>query len=151
MHALIKENKVEKYPYGISNLRKDNRNVSFPKNVTDEIFAQYGVVRVFFSTQPEITYAQNIQEGIPVFDGERWNQTWIVVNFSEEELAYRSLQKAEEIRAARNEELLKTDWTMLSDAPIENLQIWINYRQALRDVTKQIGFPWDVVFPEKPT
>jgi hypothetical protein len=150
MHALIKENKVEKYPYGISNLRKDNRNVSFPKNVTDEIFARYGVMRVFFSTRPEITYAQDLKEGIPVFADGRWNQTWVVVDLSEEEIASRTVEKAQEIRAVRNEELLKTDWTMLPDASVENYQQWADYRQALRDVTKQEGFPWNVIFPEQP-
>lgn len=27
---------------------------------------------------------------------------------------------------------------------------WAKYRQALRDITKQLGFPFDVTFPEKP-
>lgn len=28
---------------------------------------------------------------------------------------------------------------------------WANYRQALRDLPEQEGFPFDITFPEKPT
>jgi Iap family predicted aminopeptidase len=148
MHALIKDGQVFRYPYGVSDLRRDNPNVSFPKNMSDEALAEHGVMRVFFSTPPEITYTQDIKEGTPVFTDSRWTQTWSIVDLSEEQLAERTEQKAEEIRSVRNTNIAKTDWTQLPDSPV-NKQAWAAYRQALRDVPAQEGFPWDVTWPEQ--
>jgi hypothetical protein len=150
MHALIKENKVVKYPYRDSDLCKDNPNVSFPKRITDEIFLRYGAVRVALSTPPEITYSQRLVEETPTWFDDKWNQTWVVVNLSEEEVADRTVQKAEEVRAARNEELSKTDWVVLPDSPLENPRAWLDYRQELRDISKQEEFPWNVSWPTSP-
>jgi hypothetical protein len=56
---------------------------------------------------------------------------------------------AEDIRRGRNEKLMESDWTQLSDAPVDK-QVWATYRQALRDIPSQSGFPTDVVWPQKP-
>lgn len=61
----------------------------------------------------------------------------------------------EEVRASliisqRNKLLLQSDWTQLSDIPQETKQKWAAYRQELRDITKQEGFPFTVKFPTKP-
>jgi hypothetical protein len=150
MHALIKENKVVKYPYRDSDLRKDNPNVSFPRKITDEVFLEYGAVRVIFSTPPEITHFQRLIEEAPIWSDNRWNQTWVVVDLSKEEAAELTTQKVEEIRAIRNEKLSKTDWSVLPDSPVDDFQVWLDYRQSLRDITTQEGFPWSVSWPEPP-
>jgi hypothetical protein len=59
------------------------------------------------------------------------------------------IELAEAIRHARNNLLQQTDWTQLSDAPIDQAE-WATYRQALRDITKQSGFPLEVIWPNKP-
>jgi hypothetical protein len=57
----------------------------------------------------------------------------------------------EEIRNTRNKKLQETDWIMLGDAnPKPSKEIWLAYRQALRDVTSTFSNPNDVVWPEKP-
>ena len=56
---------------------------------------------------------------------------------------------ASQIRQERNTLLADCDWTQVSDAPI-NQVAWQTYRQALRDVTSQEGFPYDVTWPTKP-
>jgi hypothetical protein len=150
MHALVQQGTVVKYPYQVWDLRKDHPNTSFPKNITDEIFADYGAVPVFYSPPPEITYAQDLKEGTPVFEDGRWNQVWIVVDLSPEELAVRKEQKEEEVRQQRNQKLFESDWTMLPDAPITDRQAWIDYRQDLRDIAQQVDFPWVVIWPEPP-
>ena len=45
-----------------------------------------------------------------------------------------------------------TDYLVLSDYPIaeEKKQAIKEYRQALRDITKQAGWPRNIVWPEKP-
>lgn len=54
-----------------------------------------------------------------------------------------------EIREKRNELLRDSDWTVVADAPT-NKKAWKEYRQLLRDVTKQPGFPQTVEWPIAP-
>ena len=58
-------------------------------------------------------------------------------------------QNAEEIRAQRNALLADSDWTQVADAPVDS-SAWATYRQALRDVPQQDGFPEEVTWPTKP-
>lgn len=58
--------------------------------------------------------------------------------------------QAAEIRQQRNAKLTECDWTQLPDAPVD-AGTWVTYRQDLRDVTKQQGFPTDVSWPVPPT
>jgi hypothetical protein len=51
-------------------------------------------------------------------------------------------------RTKRNALLAETDWMALSDVTLS--AGWVAYRQALRDVTAQAGFPHSVVWPTKP-
>jgi hypothetical protein len=59
-------------------------------------------------------------------------------------------QQAREVRAERNRLLRDTDWTVLPDAPVSDAQAWQGYRQSLRDVPQQDGFPTEVVWPVAP-
>lgn len=60
---------------------------------------------------------------------------------------------AEKARARRDKLLADTDWTQVLDAPIdtETREAYRAYRQALRDIPEQDGFPETVVWPELPT
>jgi len=58
-------------------------------------------------------------------------------------------QLAAQIRAERDRLLADSDWTQVPDAPVDQAA-WATYRQALRDVPEQAGFPEDVVWPSKP-
>jgi len=58
-------------------------------------------------------------------------------------------QEAEEVRTQRDALLKDSDWTQVSDAPVDQ-SAWANYRQALRDLPEQEGFPQEVVWPTKP-
>lgn len=53
------------------------------------------------------------------------------------------------IRNQRNQFLKDSDWTQVADAPVDK-PAWAIYRQALRDITEQAGFPNDVTFPNPP-
>jgi len=55
---------------------------------------------------------------------------------------------ADEVRAERDRLLAATDWMALSDVNMS--PEWIAYRQALRDLPQQEGFPSNVVWPTKP-
>jgi len=53
------------------------------------------------------------------------------------------------MRYWRNSELARTDWTQLADS-ICDKAAWATYRQALRDIPTQTGFPWNITWPAKP-
>ena len=55
-----------------------------------------------------------------------------------------------EVRAQRNRLLLASDWTQLPDVPQATKDLWATYRQALRDVPQQEGFPQNVTWPTAP-
>lgn len=78
-----------------------------------------------------------------------WEQQWELVEMSEEEKAEADNVKAKQVRELRDSKLLETDWTQLNDSPI-NRTAWGNYRQQLRDITEQVGFPWDIEWPALP-
>jgi Phage tail assembly chaperone protein len=53
-------------------------------------------------------------------------------------------------RAERTRRLAACDWTQLADVPAATSQAWEGYRQALRDVTGQSGFPLTINWPQEP-
>jgi hypothetical protein len=71
---------------------------------------------------------------------------------AENEAAYKAVKDAEQaksVRATRGEKLAESDWTQVADAPVDKA-VWATYRQALRDVTTQTGFPWTITWPDAP-
>lgn len=157
MHALIKDNAVKQYPYNIWHLKKDNPNVSFPKTAsfpakeTDELLLSFDVHPVISTTPIQVTNTQVLEEGTPVFDEKtnNWTQTWSVRDMTNDEITSHYNNKANEVRAKRNELLTACDWTQVIDAPVDQTA-WATYRQALRDLPDQAGFPFDVVYPDAP-
>ena len=59
-------------------------------------------------------------------------------------------RRAEQVRAERDTKLAASDWTQMPDYNGANKTAWATYRQALRDIPAQAGFPWDVTWPEMP-
>ena len=59
---------------------------------------------------------------------------------------------AEEARAQRDKLLADTDWTQVLDSPIDadTREAYRAYRQALRDIPEQEGFPHSITWPEPP-
>lgn len=60
--------------------------------------------------------------------------------------------QAAQIRQERNAKLAECDWTQLSDTPLnpEAKAAWAFYRENLRMVPEQPGFPWNVQWPPQP-
>lgn len=54
------------------------------------------------------------------------------------------------VKAERNKLLLTSDWTQLPDVPLTNKAEWATYRQELRDIPEQTGYPTNVVWPVAP-
>lgn len=56
-----------------------------------------------------------------------------------------------EVRSKRDRLLIETDWTQGRDVVLSNDAEWKTYRQALRDLSSQSGFPSNVTWPTKPS
>lgn len=71
---------------------------------------------------------------------------------TEEEIAKETEDKKKHVRHDRNGRLTQCDWTQLDDTPLDNVAKaqWAAYRQALRDVPDQPGFPFNVTWPSQP-
>jgi hypothetical protein len=149
MHALIENGAVKQYPYGLGQLKAANPLTSFPAEANDEMLASYGVQRVFNATTPQTANTQVLVEGTPVFADDRWNQVWVVRDMTAEEVASRNDAQAAAVRSDRNTRLSASDWTQVADAPVDKAA-WATYRQALRDITSQAGFPWTTDWPAQP-
>ena len=63
-----------------------------------------------------------------------------------------SQKEAERVRRGRDARLAQCDYTMGADYPATDAEreAWRAYRQALRDIPEQEGFPWGVTWPEAP-
>lgn len=148
MYAKIINGVVEKYPYSIGELRKDNPSTSFPKNIPDNVLAEFGIYPVQDTPQPSSDYTKNITEGTPV-NQNGWKRTWVVSNATSAEIQERTDSRAFNVRAERDQRLVDTDWTQVADAPVDQTA-WATYRQALRDLPAQSGFPHTITWPTKP-
>jgi hypothetical protein len=56
---------------------------------------------------------------------------------------------ADIVRNQRNAKLVESDWTQVLDAAVDQAA-WAAYRQALRDIPQQEGFPATAVWPTQP-
>ncbi len=150
MFAKITNGSVDKFPYSMGDLRRDNPNTSFPKFIPVETMAAYGMLEVTNKPSPEYNpETQFVEYGpVPVKEGSSWFLLPTVRELSAEQIATRTADAAFSIRSERDRLLAETDWTALSDVVMSPGMA--TYRQALRDVPSQPGFPHSVVWPLKP-
>jgi len=141
-------------------------NVSMPQLLTAKLLDGYGADVVFEGAQASggDRYQYSQADGVEQIDG-KWYTKYILgpvfadttvdgttTTAAQNEAAYKAGKDAEQATAIRNErtkKLAETDWTQLTDAPV-NSAAWGTYRQALRDVTAQETFPWEVEWPTQP-
>lgn len=90
---------------------------------------------------------------LPFLDAETqlYKTTW-VKKVSQDQYEARLFIKSREARNSRDFLIAQTDWTQMKDVVLsaEKEQEWKEYRQALRDITSQEGFPFNVVWPTAP-
>ena len=150
MYVFAPNQTVEIFPYSIGDLRRDNPNTSYPRNPSDAVLAEWNVFPVTDKPTPAYNPAtQNCNQANPTLIDGKWEMAWAVTPATPEQIAERTSAKESEVRQQRNQLLSACDWTQLPDAPVPPAP-WAAYRQQLRDVTGQAGFPWDVVWPEAP-
>lgn len=57
---------------------------------------------------------------------------------------------ASDAKTKRNRLLYETDWTQMPDVTLANKAAWAAYRQELRDITTQAGYPTEITWPTPP-
>ena len=96
MYILAPNQIAEIFPYSIGNLRRDNPNVSFPRNPSEELLASYDVFPVVTQAPPEHDPAtQNLNQATPTLVDGQWLQTWEVTDASAEEITERQRAAAD--------------------------------------------------------
>lgn len=146
---------------------KDNGGPSWGQT-TDEVLEALGADVVFEGPQATggTVYQFSMRQGVEQIDG-KWftkhvlgpiftdrpaTDTEPAQTAAEQEAAYKAQKDAEQaksVRDTRNQKLKDTDWTQVTDAPVDRAP-WVIYRQELRDITAQPGFPWNVNWPKEP-
>ena len=132
---------IDKYPYSVGDLRRDNPNTSFPKMVPEATMASFGMFPVGYEAAPEYDpMTHRIQHSnVPELKSGKWLLTKTVVALTAEQIADRDAAKAKEVREQRAKLIANTDWMALSDNTLT--AEWSAYRQALRDITDHVNFP----------
>jgi hypothetical protein len=137
------------------------------ETTTTEVLEALGADVVFEGAQATggTVYQTSVYGGVEQIDG-KWYTKWNlgpsffqtedadgnVTTAAENEANYKATKDAEQaksVRASRDEKLKDCDWTQVADAPVDKA-VWATYRQALRDVTAQSGFPWTITWPDAP-
>lgn len=154
-YVKIENGNVASYPYTIKNLKEDNPNTSFPKNLTEEALNSFGVYSVTYAANP--SYDSKTQKVVSAttptnVDGV-WTITKSVESLSSDEVNSLTLAEEGNLRLMRSELLKDSDWTQMPDSPLtaEKKTEWATYREALRNVTSADNWPWISMETDWPT
>ena len=141
--------------------RSANPNISMPRVWNQNVLEALNVEAVLEAPKPDAGPYQTVVRNGVVKDAKgNWVTAWEVRDMfstdeegtkAEKEAAYQAVLDAEAakaVRAERDRKLAETDWMALSDVTMSAEMA--AYRQALRDITAQEGFPHSVNWPVKP-
>jgi hypothetical protein len=124
-------------------------NTSFPVYLSKELLNDFGADVILQGVQPIPTKYQIVyRDGYEQINNQ-WFTKYAIENMNAEAIKNADANQASAVRQNRNEKLTASDWTQLEDSPV-NKAAWAVYRQELRDITTQQGFPWEIIWPEEP-
>lgn len=99
---------------------------------------------VYWVERPEHDpFLEQSKETTPVQIDGKWYVNWAVTTIPDNVLGA-------SIRGRRKPLLADSDWTQGKDIPESISAPWAVYRQALRDITAQEGYPFNVTWPVPP-
>jgi hypothetical protein len=133
--------------YGLFN------NVSFALPLASEDVVSRGYAFYQDSIRPEHEIYEVVEPSAPVqVSDDLWEKGWSVRQMTDDEISDVDNGLASSARDSRNQLLSTSDWTQFNDSPLSEAdkESWATYRNALRDVPAQAGFPWDIDWPELP-
>ena len=119
------------------------------ETLTQEVADLLGVDVVFEGPQAQPTrYQTAYRDGVEQI-GDKWFTKYSVADMDDEAKANVNANRAKSVRDTRNQLLKDCDWTQLSDSTADKAA-WATYRQALRDIPSQNGFPYEIEWPKEP-
>ena len=134
--------------------------------LTPEVMEAIGADPVFEGPQATggTVYQYSMRQGVEQQADGKWFTKYVLgpiftdtpdATAAEQEAAYKAAKDADQakaVRADRDDRLAKTDWVVTKSLEVGAAvpQPMADYRQALRDVPAQAGFPWAVNWPVKP-
>ena len=126
-------------------------DISFPnRGWNDEDLLPHGYAVLWMPNEHPFPgrYEKLVETTPNNIDG-KWYIQFEVVAMTEDEIKTKNSMRSAEILYEREQLLKNSDWTQLPDVDLieEEVQQWRTYRQALRDITDQPGYPWDINFP----
>ena len=141
MYAKIENDKVIKFPYTMRDLQAEAPNTSFA-GFSAPVMEEYGIVEVTM-THNTLIDGNGAHLAIDTIEkvGKEWKQVWKLEKLPLEDAS-------ENIKTMRNHLLKKTDWRFRSDQ--SPTQEWIDYCQALRDITDSKDYPYNIEWPTEP-
>lgn len=150
MFVKTANDQIVEYPYSIDQFRADNPTISFPAEISDATLEMYGVYPVGYESAPEYDSATQkmVISSQPSLINGNWVLTKSIVDKTTDEITADTDTKAIQMRTLRNQRLAQTDWCAGTDLTMSAEMA--AYRQALRDVPAQEGFPYAVVWPTAP-
>jgi hypothetical protein len=141
--------------------RSTNPNISMPRTWNQNVLDALNIEAVLEAPKPDAGPYQYVARNGVVQDAKgNWVTAWEVREMfsddeegtkAEKEAAYQAgldATAAKSVRDERDRKLAETDWMALSDVTMSAEMT--TYRQALRDITAQEGFPHSVNWPVKP-
>ena len=132
-----------------SEFRAMHPDTGFPQVLVEEILDAFGADPVFNGPQAQPTrYQVAYRDGVEQVNG-KWYTKFAVADMGDDAKAALDEQQAASMRSERSRRLAESDWTQVADSPVDKAA-WATYRQALRDVPSQSGFPWGVNWPLQP-
>jgi hypothetical protein len=105
MYVLAPNQIVEKFPYSVGDLKKDNPQTSFPRNPSNELLASYNIFPVV-STGTQYDSATQVATQIGCAynaERQRWETTWVVRDKTADELQAEADYHAMRVEAQRAE------------------------------------------------
>jgi len=144
-------------------------NTSLPQQLSEALINDLGADIVFEGPQASggTVYQYSQASGVEQVNGKWYTKhilgpvfidqvvDGVTTSAAEQEAAYKAQKDAEQaksVRATRDDKLKECDWVVIKNLET-NSNIpgaWEVYRQALRDVPSQSGFPWTVTWPDAP-
>jgi Phage tail assembly chaperone protein len=117
--------------------------------LTHDVAESLGVDVMLEGPQASPTrYQTAYRDGVEQIGG-AWFTKYSVSDMDADAITAKDAEQAKSMREQRNTKLSDCDWTQLADSTADKAA-WATYRQALRDLTKQSGFPWEVTWPDAP-
>lgn len=130
-----------------------NAVLSNERAIPEEV-EQHGYGVFEWAWAPEVPHTQTAESvGVTRHSDGIFRPTFNIRSATVDEIAERTLQAAINARAKRNRHLTNSDITQLPNATEQmkaKVAEWETYRQALRNISEQAGFPFDIQWPTKP-